>query len=249
MLYPFIITTLAGLATLIGIIPIFVKIKNTNKLIAFSCSFAAGVMICVSVSDLIPESLKYLKVNYSGIMVIFLSFIFITLGIIISSIMDKMIDNVSKGNNLFKIGILSMIVIIIHNIPEGIVTFIVSHKSIMLGISICLAIAMHNIPEGISIAIPIYYATKSKFRAILYTLISALSELFGAIISYIFLAKYISDTVLGLILSFTAGIMLAISFEKLYPEGNNYDNKLSKVGFFIGFIVMIISLLLNNLIS
>ena len=249
MLYPFIITTLAGLATLIGIIPIFVKIKNTDKLIAFSCSFAAGVMICVSVSDLIPESLKYLKVNYSGIMVIFLSFIFITLGIIISSIMDKMIDNVSKGNNLFKIGILSMIVIIIHNIPEGIVTFIVSHKSIMLGISICLAIALHNIPEGISIAIPIYYATKSKFKAILYTLISALSELFGAIISYIFLAKYINDTVLGLILSFTAGIMLTISFEKLYPEGNNYDNKLSKVGFFIGFIVMIISLLLNNLIS
>ena len=249
MLYPFILTTLAGLATLIGIIPIFVKIKNTDKLISMSCSFAAGVMICVSISDLIPESLKYLKISFNGIFVILLSFIFILIGIITSSIMDKMIDNVSKGNNLFKIGILSMIVIIIHNIPEGIVTFIVSHKNIMLGISICIAIALHNIPEGISISVPIYYSTKSKFKAILYTLVSALSELFGAIITYLFLSKYINDTILGCILSFTAGIMLAISLEKLYPEGKNYDKKISKIGFFIGFIVMIISLLLNNLIS
>lgn len=248
MLYPFILTTLAGFATLIGIIPIFVKIKNTDKLISFSCSFASGVMICVSISDLIPESIRYLKINYNGIIVILLSFTFILIGIITSSLMDKIVNNVSSGNNLFKIGIISMIVIIIHNIPEGIVTFIVSNKNIMLGISICTAIALHNIPEGISISIPIYYSTKSKFKAILYTLISSISELFGAIITYLFLSKYINDLVLGSILSFTAGIMLAISFEKLYPEGKNYDKKLSRLGFIIGFIVMIISLLLNNLI-
>ena len=62
-----------------------------------------------------------------------------------------------------------MIVIVLHNIPEGIVTFIVSNKNIMLGISMCIAIALHNIPEGISIAVPIYYSTKSKKKAIFYT--------------------------------------------------------------------------------
>lgn len=118
MLYPFILTSLAGLATLIGIMPIFFNIKNTDKIIAISCSFAAGVMICISISDLIPESLKYLSINYNGVMVITLSFIFIIIGIITSSIMDKLVDKVSNGNNLFKIGIIAMIVIIIYNIPE-----------------------------------------------------------------------------------------------------------------------------------
>ena len=249
MLYSFILTTLAGFATLIGVIPIFVKIKNTDKLICMACSFASGVMICVSICDLIPESLKYLRINYAGIRVILLSFIFIFIGIISSLIMDKSIDKISHGNNLYKVGLLSMIAIIIHNIPEGIITFIVSNKNILPGISICIAIAMHNIPEGISIAIPIYYSTNSKYKAIGYTLLSAISELFGAIITYLILRYYINDLILGCILSFTAGIMLAISLEKLYPQANMYNKKLAKISFFVGFIVMIISLLLNNLIS
>ena len=32
--------------------------------------------------------------------------------------MDNYIDKVSNGGNLFKVGILSMIAIILHNIPE-----------------------------------------------------------------------------------------------------------------------------------
>ena len=249
MYISFILTFLAGLATLLGTIPIFIKIKDKNKLISFSCAFASGVMVCISIIDLVPESIRYLKINNAGIYVILLSFIFIVLGIITSYFLDKLVDKVSTGNNLFKVGILSMIVIILHNIPEGIVTFIVSEKNIVLGISICVSIALHNIPEGISIAIPIYYSTKSKFKAIMYTFISALSELFGAIITYLFLNKYINDTFLGLILSFTAGIMLCISLERLRPTANSYNSKFAKIIFIFGFVFMLISLQLNNLIS
>ena len=54
-----------------------------------------------------------------------------------------------------------------------------------------MAIALHNIPEGIAISIPIYYATKSKVKALYYTFISALSEPFGALITYLFLQNLI----------------------------------------------------------
>lgn len=118
MLYPFILTTLAGMATMIGTIPIFVKIKNTDNLIAGACAFASGVMICISIFDLIPEAINYLRDNYIGILVILITFIGIVIGMYISYGMDKIIDRVSTGNNLFKVGILSMIVIILHNIPE-----------------------------------------------------------------------------------------------------------------------------------
>lgn len=245
MLYPFILTTLAGLSTMLGTIPIFIKIKNENKLIASACSFASGVMLSVSIFDLIPESLKYINSSFNIIIVI----IFITIGIIISFLIDKTVDTINNNNNLFKVGILSMIVIILHNIPEGIITFIVSNKNIFLGLSICISIAIHNIPEGISIAIPIYYSTKSKYKAILYTLLSSLSELFGAIITYLFLSKYINNYIIGIILSITAGIMIQISINKLFPTGNNYNKKQANIFFIIGFIFMIFSLLLNNLIS
>lgn len=249
MLYPFILTTLAGLSTMLGTIPIFIKIKNENKLIASACSFASGVMLSVSILDLIPESLKYIHSSFNSILSIIISIIFIFLGIIISFIIDKMVDKVNNNNNLFKVGILSMIVIILHNIPEGIITFIVSNKNIILGLSICISIAIHNIPEGISIAIPIYYSTKSKTKAILYTLLSSLSELFGAVITYLFLSNFINNTIIGIILSITAGIMIQISINKLFPTGNNYNKKQANIFFIIGFIFMIFSLLLNNLIS
>lgn len=244
MLYPFILTTLAGLATLIGSLPIFIKIKNKDHLIAASCSFASGVMISISILDLIPESIRYLSKYFNSFIVISLSFIFLILGIIISMLLDNYIDKVSNSSSLFKVGILSMFAIILHNIPEGIVTYIVSNKNIILGFSICIAIALHNIPEGISIAIPIYYSTKSKKKALIYTLIASLSEPFGAILTQLFLINYINDFILGLLFSFIAGIMIQISSSKLLPTSNEYNKKYSKIFFIIGFITMLISLIL-----
>ena len=242
MLYPLILTLIAGLSTLIGIIPIFIKIKNKDYIIASSCAFASGVMICISIFDLIPESIKYLDEYFSSFLVISLCFIFIMVGCIISMILDKYIDRVSDNGNLFKVGILSMIAIILHNIPEGIVTFIVSNKNIMLGISICIAIALHNIPEGISIAVPIYYSSKSKKKAFLYTFLAGLSEPIGAILTGLFLINYINDLVLGLLFSFIAGLMIQISTSKLLPTGNSYNIKLSYLFFVLGFIIMLISI-------
>ena len=244
MLYPIILTFLAGFATLIGIIPIFSKNKNKDYIIASSCAFASGVMICISILDLIPESIRYLSNYFNSFLVIILCFIFLFLGITLSMIMDNYIDKVSNGGNLFKVGILSMIAIIMHNIPEGIVTFIVSNKDIMLGLSICIAIALHNIPEGISIAVPIYYSTGSKKKAIFYTFLAGLSEPIGAILTGLFLVNYVNDIVLGLLFALIAGIMIQIGSSKLLPTGNEYNKIFSRIFFIIGFIIMLISLVL-----
>jgi len=249
MLYPLILTSLAGLATLIGIIPIFIKIKNKDYIIASACAFASGVMICISIFDLIPESIRYLSNNFNSFFVILLCFVFMIVGIILSMILDYYIDKISKNGTLFKVGILSMIAIILHNIPEGIVTFIVSNKNIMLGISMCIAIALHNIPEGISIAVPIYYSTKSKKKAILYTLLAGLSEPIGAILTGLFLVNYVNDIVLGLLFAFIAGVMIQISTGKLLPTGNGYNKKMSLIFFILGFIVMLFSLYLNSVLG
>ena len=241
----FLLTSIAGLSTLIGTIPIFIKFKNNNKIICSSLAFASGVMICVSITDLIPESIKMLRTHFNSLITITLSFLFILIGILISTLISKFIpDNTNKyytNTNLYKVGIISMLAIIIHNIPEGIATFISTTKSSSLGISLTIAIALHNIPEGISISVPIYYSTKSKLKALMYTLISALSEPLGAIITYLFLLKYINNIILGLMFSLIAGLMLQISLIELIPESINKNYpKLTKTFFIIGIIFMLL---------
>lgn len=228
---------------MLGTIPIFIKLKNENKIIAASLSFAAGVMICVSIMDLIPESIYMLESNYNGIITILLSFSFIMIGMIISSLIENKLPTNEGNNNLYKVGIISMLAIILHNIPEGIATFISTTKDTSLGISLTIAIAMHNIPEGVSISVPIYYATKSKFKALIYTLISGLSELLGAILTYLFLLPLINNIVLGLLFSFIAGIMLYISFTQILPTSSSYnENKITKIFFILGMTFMLLKL-------
>ena len=222
---------------MLGTIFIFKK-KNENMIIG-SLAFASGVMFTVSITDLIPESYSMLINIFPKFPAILYVLIFVVSGIILSMIIDKYIPT---DNNLYRVGVFAMLAIIVHNIPEGIATFMATNVNVMLGISLAMAIALHNIPEGISISIPIYYATNSKFKAIFYTLISALSEPFGALITYLFLSNYINDRIMGFLFGIIAGIMIHISMYELLPTSKKYDNlKITYLFFILGVILMLIN--------
>ena len=55
-LLPFLLCLIAGLSTLLGSLFIFIKGKK-NNIIKYALAFASGVMLSVSIFDLIPESL------------------------------------------------------------------------------------------------------------------------------------------------------------------------------------------------
>lgn len=249
-LYAFILSFLAGISTVIGALVIFFDKKKNNKIVEVSLSFAAGVMTCVSLTDLLPNSFKMILDNNSLFPKIILSLIFMTFGIIISMLIDKYLpdNNVNTDNKgLYKIGIISMVAIVLHNVPEGIATFITSTNNLKLGLTITIAIALHNIPEGISIAVPIYHSANNKLKAFLYALLSGMSEVLGSILAYLFLAPLINDHVMAALYAIIAGIMIHISVYELIP-GAYKESTLKNVlrYFMIGFGVMILSHLLMN---
>lgn len=104
-----------------------------------------------------------------------------------------------------------------------------------------IALMIHNLPEGIAIAVPIYYATNSKYKAIKNTLISGLSELLGALLAYLFLYRFISDTMISIILLFVASIMISISINDIFEEARNYSNKHTIIGFIVELIFILFS--------
>lgn len=236
-LYAFLLSFLASISTIIGFFVIFIK-KDKSNIISLSLGLASGVMLCVSITDLMPNAMRLL-INSTNIpnTIFCLVFGFLT-GIMITNVFNKL---ELKKDKLYNVGIISMIAIILHNIPEGIITYITASSNINLGIKLTVAIALHNIPEGITISIPIFYSTKNKFKAFLYTFLSGFSELIGSIVCYLFLSKYINNIVLGIIYSVIAGMMINISINDLYKESITYNKRYTNTAFIIGIIFIIIN--------
>jgi len=142
-------------------------------------------------------------------------------------------------------GLFTALAIGIHNFPEGLATFGTALGNIRLGIVIAIAIAIHNIPEGISVSIPIFYATKSKKKAFIYSFLSGLAEPIGAIVGYFILLPFLSDIVLVSLLAFVAGIMIYIAIDELLPMAHQYGHSHTVIsGVILGMVVMAISIIL-----
>lgn len=209
----FILTFLAGISTVLGVIPIFFKVSKKVINLVFKISFLT--LIIISIFELIPDSFRLINRHYNIIFSLIILFTLFYSGFLLTKLLD---NKVGKGESkYYKIGIISMLAMIIHNIPEGIITYITTTNDLKLGILISLSIMLHNIPEGLLIATPIYYAKKKRGLALLLTFISGISEFLGALLSYLFLSNYITDLILGLIYAFTAGIMMCVALHEIYP--------------------------------
>lgn len=219
-IFPLFLSFIAGLSTVLGSIFIFLKVKKVGEFIVFSLSFSLGIMVLISIFDLIPSSFLTIINNYGvyfGITIFVLTFF---LGYQTVRIINDKIKN--NDSSLYKIGVLSMISLILHNFPEGIAVFIGAVTNDNIGIKLCIAIMLHNIPEGIAISIPLYYSGVGKWKTFLYTLLSGLSEPIGALIAYFIIKDYINENMLAIVLTFVAGLMISLSLNDILKEIKKY---------------------------
>lgn len=246
ILLPFIISSIAGLSTLIGYLFIYIKPSKTSDFIGASLAFSMTMMMIISITDLIPEGFFYLKGEYNIILAILILSITMVAGYVLNRIIGKKINESKKEKgSLYKLGVLSMIALMLHNLPEGILTFLSSSIDIKIGLKYSIAIMLHNIPEGIAIAIPIYYSTRSKGKAFSNTLISGLSEPLGAVLAYVFLYKYMSNTLISIILLLTASVMISISINDIFKETEKYNKHSVTKGIILGIIIGFITFILT----
>jgi len=161
-------------------------------------------------------------------------------------------DHRVREGRLLRMGLFTALAITIHNFPEGLATFLAALKDPGVGLAIAIAIALHNIPEGISVSVPIYYATGSRRRAFIYSLLSGVAEPVGAGVAYLVLRLWLGGgsavvppQVMGMLFGGVAGIMVYISLDELLPASRAYGRGHDGLyGLIAGMVLMAVSLLL-----
>ncbi len=159
IIFAFILTIIAGLATGIGSIISLVVKKDNAKFLSISLGFSAGVMIDVSLVDILAKAQASLVTSLglkTGSMVAIIAFFS---GMLIIGLIDKLIpennnphefmwnhEQDQTKSKLYKTGIFTALAVGIHNFPEGLATFVAALEDPAIAIPVVFAIAIHNIP-------------------------------------------------------------------------------------------------------
>lgn len=255
------LTLFAGLSTGIGSVISVIYKKTNPSLLSVALGFSAGVMIYISFVEILPEANASMHEYFQNDIGNWITLAAFFGGMLLVTLIDKLVpseenpheihevedinDEAAKTKKLHRLGILSAIAIAIHNFPEGIATFMAAYNDIELGLPIAIAVAIHNIPEGIAVAVPIYFATKSRKKAFRLSFLSGLSEPVGAILAYLILMPFLNELVMGIVFASVAGIMIFISLDELLPTAGKYGKHHHSIyGLLAGMMVMAISLLI-----
>jgi len=252
--FALLLSALAGLSTTIGsVLALFIR-NPGPRVMTLTLGFSGGVMILVSFVELLAggiEAIGFAPANlafFGGMLVMFL----------IDALIphDYMAEHhhteVKNGdpdlkNRLLKTGMFVALGLGIHNFPEGMASFATALSDPQLGIAIAIAIAIHNVPEGLAVSAPVYAATGSRVKAFWWSFLSGVAEPAGALLAAVVLLPFLSDAMLGGLLSAVAGIMVFISVDELLPVSRAYEEEhLSIVGVVVGMAVMSFSLWMLN---
>lgn len=240
-------TFLLGLFIVIGVIISFFLNKK-QKVLDFIFAFALSLLSMLIIFDLLEESIELLGLRHMYI------FIFFTcLGLLIFKIIDDFIPEHENNKmtkkeekmNIVHIGLLATIALIIHNFVEGMAIYLTSINDLKLGIMMSIGVGLHNIPLGIIITTTLTNEeNKTKFALCIISLI--LSSFIGGALLYFLNINFVSNTLIGTLLSLTIGMLLYIIIFELYPKVKKTTNKkITIIGFISGIIILLLGMFIG----
>jgi ZIP family zinc transporter len=243
----------AGAATGLGALPIFVRKDFSRRTLDLMLGFAAGVMLAASSFSLLVPAFEDASVVATGWIGVFtIVGIGFLLGAAFVHLTDKYLphEHFQKGpegpsSKLARVWLL-VIAITIHNFPEGLAVGVsFGGNDVVTGISVAVAIGMQNIPEGLAVAAPLVREGYSRRYAAVLALLTGLVEPIGGLVGV-----SVVTFALGLLpygLAFAAGAMIFVVGDEMVPESHADGNeRLATWGLIAGFIIM---MSLDNMFS
>lgn len=220
MLSSIILFTLIGsVVSLVGGILLLFREKFAIRISHYLASFAAGALLGTAFFDLLPEASEH----SGGINIFFWIFI----GFIIFFLLERFITwfhhHQETGKRSDSVVPLVILGDGIHNFIDGVAiasSFMVDPG---LGVATAFAVGTHEIPQEIGDFGLLLHRGVSRFKVLWWNLVSALTSLAGAVLTY-FMAGSI-EGLLPVFLSLTAGFFIYIAASDLIPEIHNQEKR------------------------
>ena len=239
-----------------GLVSAAILKKPSEKVTCGMLTFAAGVMTSIVCFGLVPTAIELSGITASVIGLI--------AGLVVILLLNRLVDRLTISGDidldvhhtheglyhegrlirdrtkLLRSGIVMLIAIGLHNIPEGLAIGAGGTHDKQLGVLLALMIALHNIPEGMAIAAPLLAGGVGKVKVIGLTALSGAPTFLGGVIGI--LAGSISDLGIALSLAAAGGAMLYVVFGEIIPQAivmtrSRAATIITLVGLLVGLII------------
>lgn len=222
-----------GLGVLIGLILYYLFNIKSQRLIGMLFGVTSGIMIAMICFDVLPHAAE---TGENTLMIIG-----VMIGILVGLFLEDLTDLLSNGlkgkkNKQMHTGLMLLLGIAIHNIPEGIAMGTLGATSPETIMQFALVICMHSIPEAIAIAIPLKIS-KTSYK-IVWSIPLILGGIMGIGGGIGFLMSQVGSNFITLILGLAAGLILYIVCEELIPESRKiWNGRMTTVATIVGIIL------------
>lgn len=227
MVYAILLCGVASLSTGLGGIVVAMFPRMSKRTLCISQGFAAGVMLGISFMDMLPKSFASLAQTGGVYSAAAKELLLFAAGWVMAVMMAKVVapqqtdKNAGSFERAKRLCFVTTAVIVLHNLPEGMLTSFSGYGDMTFGAQIAFAVALHNIPEGMAVASSVLYITSSKGRAVLQSFMAGVAELAGGAAALLLMHSFITPVFLNCVLGVISGVMVQVSLCELIPNGAN----------------------------
>ncbi len=209
----------SALATGLGAIPVHFLKNSSHVVRAFASAIAAGMMISASVFSLVQQGISLQDKYPSAPYIVILGLL---LGAAFFRYTEKNMSHPAfhefyMKNGLSKRGLVIIIAMFIHSIPEGIAIGVgFATGNFQFGLIMAIAIGVHNIPEGIAVSLPLKSEGVSTSKCALLSILTSIPQPIMAVPSAL-LVSFLTP-ILPIGLGFAGGAMIYLTVAELIPD-------------------------------
>ncbi|MCL2105861.1 MAG: ZIP family metal transporter [Oscillospiraceae bacterium] len=241
----FLATLFSYSVTALGAGMVFCFKAMNQKVLDFMLGFSAGVMVAASFWSLLDPAIALSEaLGGSAWLTPTLGFL-LGGGLIIGS--DIGLSRAARfqaGGTRLKRCILLACAVTLHNIPEGLAIGVafgsaalgIEGASVSGAVMLALGIGLQNFPEGLCVAMPLRREGASRRKSFLIGQASGAVEPPAGVLGVLFALSV--RGALPLVLSFSAGAMIAVVCSELIPESFKDNKTIAALGVLFGFAAM-----------
>lgn len=227
-------SSLAGFATIVGVIMVVLKEEWVVRHSHLVNSFAAGLILGISFFHLFPEAIELSEDALLFILIGFLIFYLLENIMVLHS--GAEIHFKEKHNPQHSKGIVMFSGLFFHSLIDGIIIGVGFEINKTMGLLTSLGVILHELPEGVT-TFSLLVNTIRRKTALIMSIAVALATPAGALISLTFIGN-LGETTVGLLIAMAGGSFLYIGAADLIPETHEEKGLRNAASLLVGVIFL-----------